>query len=406
MSKKKIKNVIDFTEYDFNVPSIPSLLKDIIIRPQAALKQFCKQFLEYKGYKPVSKDGYLYAKGEIPVMLVAHLDTVHKESVKEIFVSTNLNITSPQGIGGDDRCGVYTIFKTLIDTGLKPYILFAEDEEIGCVGSSKFEKDLHKYDPEVNFIIEIDRKGSNDAVYYECDNEDFEKFITSYGFETDYGSFSDIAVIAPTVGVAAVNLSSGYYKPHTTEEYINFNDLNNTIMRVEKIVTDVANNKTQKYEYIAASRYSLSKLYGWNSLDYDWDDYNADFGYCNYYNETTDTIDHVAYVDEIEVVHLDLSEATIIIQNGDKEFAIDEFSSEANNYFMDVYGNVYLYYESFDGLLSVYGATVYSAAGLPLQYSDEETFEVPLYETVASYIGGSIEEDGEFVFNDVVPAKA
>lgn len=401
MSKKKMKNVIDFTEYDFNVPSIPSLLKDIIIRPQAALKQFCKQFLEYKGYKPVSKDGYLYAKGEVPVMLVAHLDTVHKENVKEIFVSTDLNITSPQGIGGDDRCGVYTIFKTLIDTGLKPYILFAEDEEIGCVGSSKFEKDLHMYDPEVNFIIEIDRKGSNDAVYYECGNEDFEKFITSYGFETDYGSFSDIAVIAPTVGVAAVNLSSGYYKPHTTEEYINFNGLNNTIMRVEKIVTDVANNKTQKYEYIAVSRYSLSKLYGWNSLDYDWDDYND----CNYYNETTDTIDHVAYVDEIEVVHLDLSEAIIIIQNGDKEFAIDEFSSEANNYFMDVYGNVYLYYESFDGLLSVYGATVYSAAGLPLQYSGEEAFEVPLYETVASYTGESIDEDEKFVFNDTVPVK-
>ena len=30
-------------------------------------------------------DQYIFAKGNIPIMLVAHLDTVHKTPVKELF---------------------------------------------------------------------------------------------------------------------------------------------------------------------------------------------------------------------------------------------------------------------------------------------------------------------------------
>ena len=54
----------------------------------------------------VRKGSYILVPGKAPVMLVAHLDTVHREPVKTICRSDNGNILmSPQGIGGDDRRG-------------------------------------------------------------------------------------------------------------------------------------------------------------------------------------------------------------------------------------------------------------------------------------------------------------
>ena len=47
---------------------------------------------------------YVLVPGDAPVMLVAHLDTVHKDRVRQICKTSNGNILmSPQGIGGDDR---------------------------------------------------------------------------------------------------------------------------------------------------------------------------------------------------------------------------------------------------------------------------------------------------------------
>ena len=84
----------------------------------------------------VLKGKYLLVKGEAPVMLLAHLDTVHKERVKTICRSDNGNILmSPQGIGGDDRCGVYALNAVYEQAKVKPWLLFTCDEEIGGVGA-------------------------------------------------------------------------------------------------------------------------------------------------------------------------------------------------------------------------------------------------------------------------------
>lgn len=46
-------------------------------------------------------------------MLLAHLDTVYIKLVRTICKSKDKNVLmSPQGIGGDDRCGVYILVKT------------------------------------------------------------------------------------------------------------------------------------------------------------------------------------------------------------------------------------------------------------------------------------------------------
>lgn len=210
---------------------------------------------------------YITVKGDIPVMLVAHLDTVHQEIVKHICKSDDGNIImSPQGIGGDDRCGVFAlmqIYKNL-PSGNKPYLLFTCDEETGGNGAYAFAQDFENgsvdhdlYD--MNFLIEIDRMGLMEAVYYDCDNPDFEDVFLGYGFDTHYGTFSDICYIAPIMGCASVNLSAGYYNAHTYHEYINIDHLMYTV----DCVTDLLLGDVEYFEYIETDK-KWKNVQGWD----------------------------------------------------------------------------------------------------------------------------------------------
>ena len=213
----------------------------------------------------IHTNDYLYVKGDIPVLLVAHLDTVHKETVKSI-VKRNGTWSSPQGIGGDDRCGVYMILELLENLPKKPYVLFSTDEEIGCVGTGKFLKQHSTNKHGIKFMIEFDRKGRDECIFYECNNESFQEFImenTNYNFNT--GSFTDICDIMETWNLAGVNLSCGYYNAHTLNEYVVINEMMNTIRVVysflEKLDTDTLETfRAELYQYPYSNR-------GW--YDYD-----------------------------------------------------------------------------------------------------------------------------------------
>lgn len=242
-------------------------LEDFLMPSQKVL--YTKLRRMFKATAITSKGSYILVPGEVPVMLVAHMDTVHKESVKQICKTQNGNILmSPQGIGGDDRCGVYALVKVHRAAEKKPWLLFTCDEEIGGVGAQKFcehhkKGKLPKELDGLKALVEIDRKGEHDAVYYECANDEFEAYITGKGFVTDWGSFSDISVVAPELGVAAVNLSSGYYNAHTLHEYINRNHLNATIERVLEIVADAAAEDFPKYEYVDSWDADFDTGYRW-----------------------------------------------------------------------------------------------------------------------------------------------
>ena len=245
-------------------------LEDFVVPSQKVL--YTKLRRMFKATAITSKGSYILVPGEAPIMLLAHLDTVHKESVKQICKTQNGNILmSPQGIGGDDRCGVYALVRAHRAAEKKPWLLFTCDEEIGGVGAEKFcehhkKGKLPKELDNLKALVEIDRKGERDAVYYECGNDEFEEYITSKGFVTEWGSFSDISVIAPELGVAAVNLSSGYYNAHQLHEYINRAHLNATIEKVVGIVEEAARESFPKYEYVDAwdKRFDdgLTRYYG------------------------------------------------------------------------------------------------------------------------------------------------
>lgn len=235
-------------------------LKDIIQMNQADLKEYLDLHLQDLGYSTFSKKGFLYAEGDIPVLLVAHLDTVHNEKAEIICFSEDMRyVMSPQGIGGDDRCGVYMIMQLIRD--FKCHVLFCEDEETGGRGANKFV--ASKLKPRVNFIVEMDRRGSNDAVFYRCDNPEFTDFVLGFGFEENHGTFSDISVIAPPLNTAAVNISAGYYNEHRLHEYIDMLAVENNIRRIgEMIMAD-----SEHFEFIKRThddrQLSMFGSYGW-----------------------------------------------------------------------------------------------------------------------------------------------
>lgn len=247
---------------------------------QKELKKYVAKRLKETHDNITVGDGFVYAQGTFPVLLVAHMDTVHKELPKVIYYDRETDsVLSPQGIGGDDRCGVYMIFEVIKRFNCS--VLFCEDEEIGAVGTEKFLDTKLAKTLEFNYAIEFDRQGKNDAVFYDCDNPEFEDFITEEFYKTAYGTFSDISYLAPYLECAAVNLSCGYYKPHTTNEYVVLKEMEDSIQAACNILARTT--EADKFEYIEVKYSSGYSKYGW------YDDYEESYYLIEYQDETFST---------------------------------------------------------------------------------------------------------------------
>ena len=254
---------------------------DICKMSQSELKRYLQKYMGSKKYATFNGDGYLLCRprgNTIPVLLVAHMDTVHKEEIKEVaiiptYIKDNVEtrISSPQGIGGDDRCGVWAIMQLV-----KQYscpVLFCEDEETGCVGSRKFTKTelCETMAKEISYMIQIDRKGLNDAVYYSNDNADFKEWIkVNTSFKEAIGSYTDIEELMPAMNIAGVNFSSGYYNQHTTSEYVVQEELDEIIDRIGDLL---ALEIPKKFEYVEKKRTYYGGYYGYDDYDYDYSGY-------------------------------------------------------------------------------------------------------------------------------------
>lgn len=248
-------------------------------KTQMDLKKYCYEKLSkyYKKNKIHNDKKFLYAKGNIPLMLVAHLDTVHKHLPKNIWYSADFTkVKSDEGIGGDDRCGVYAILTILnkLDKSKLPSVLFTTDEEIGGVGVANFCKKYSNKKLYVNAFIEIDRASSDDVVNYNDDNFDLVDKFQEIGYKYEFGSYTDIVDLMETFGISGVNLSSGYYNPHTTSEYVNFKDLMWTIDNVIAFINNPLNYE-KPYKYVKYKRGNDWYSKGWHDT---WN-YNNSYGW-------------------------------------------------------------------------------------------------------------------------------
>jgi len=225
-------------------------LKKLFCSEIDEVQVLCANFLTKHNYKVKHTIDYIYAEGNIPLMLVAHMDTVlpSPPSPSSIFYDQVKQVVwSPFGLGADDRAGVYAIMK-LVDWcpgNLRPHVLFTTGEETGGIGAEFFSLE----DPlDLKYIIELDRSGIDDCVFYGCDNPDFTDYVSSFGFVEDWGIFSDISIICPSWKIAGVNLSIGYDFEHSTREMLCIGAMNETIDKVKRMIQDI--NNAQYFIYV------------------------------------------------------------------------------------------------------------------------------------------------------------
>lgn len=249
------------------------VLDDLLKMGEDELQSYLAKKMVLDGRNVAVDTGFVYSVGKIPILLVAHMDTVHRSTPTVCKSEDGEIYMAPEGIGGDDRAGIYAIMKIIEKYDC--HVLFTQGEEIGGTGARAFVQSGIK--PVVNFIIEPDRKGNNDAVFYDCGNDEFIDFVEkTTGYKEQYGTFSDISIIAPSLDRAAVNLSIGYYNQHTSYEHIRMSDVEKTIVVMGKLIDSKDASKVyefKKVKYVSTG----SSLYDWGSGYYS----KKDYGYSN-----------------------------------------------------------------------------------------------------------------------------
>ena len=203
--------------------------------------------------------GNLYiTKGEAESYpcIVAHLDQVQRLHSKdftivetgEIIFGYSSQNKRQEGLGADDKNGIWIALKCLekYDT-LK--LAFFVGEEVGCVGSGKAVMDFFN---DCRFVIQPDRRGYQDIIneiaWTSLCSPGFLKAAgyKKFGYKETRGMMTDVQELKERgLQVSCINLSCGYYEPHTDHEFTVKKDLMNCLSLVEHIIE----NCTEPYPH-------------------------------------------------------------------------------------------------------------------------------------------------------------
>lgn len=204
------------------------MFREILSQTPDTLYNYIIDKLKEFGYNDIvsqKEQLFIATKGTIPIVLIAHLDTVFdKDRVprNDILICHDADQGiwwSPHGLGADDKAGIMMILKILENTNLRPHILFTVGEETDARGATAAAELCKEYFKPISYVVELDRQGYKECVFYDCNNPAFEEYINGFGFETHHGTFTDISIICPEWGIAGVNLSVGYYWEHSYMEH-------------------------------------------------------------------------------------------------------------------------------------------------------------------------------------------
>jgi len=181
-------------------------------------------------------------------VLCAHLDQVQGKYPRDYTVVQTEHIIfgySPKsrvhcGLGADDKCGVWIALKCLQKFDCLKVCLFTR-EEVGCVGSSHADMTFFN---DARFVIQADRRNARDLIasigFTELCSDEFLADIPfqKYGYAITNGLSTDVGQLKENgLEVSCINLSTGYYEPHTDHEYVVISDLLNCKAFIEEIVS-------------------------------------------------------------------------------------------------------------------------------------------------------------------------
>jgi len=199
------------------------------MRPEGSIHQrkFCNRYLLPVMGSPDQFGNYIKIVGDKPnVAFMAHHDTVHKDSGKQVvrYKAGFYSTVDGNCLGADCTSGVYLILKMIEAKVPGVYVIHA-GEEIGCAGSSKLVASKPLWIDHVDFAISFDRKGYGSIITHQLSIR-----TCSDNFATDLASILDLEYEADSTGAytdsneyrgviaECTNISVGYFSQHTKGE--------------------------------------------------------------------------------------------------------------------------------------------------------------------------------------------
>lgn len=180
--------------------------------------------------------------------VVAHIDEVHRHRTGtygahvvsgSMIVGYDHKNRKMTGIGADDKNGIWICLKMLERFKVMKCAFFVQ-EETGCIGSSHADMDFFS---DCRFVVQCDRKGNRDMVTHInmtglCSDEFLRKVEPEkHGYTPCNGLTTDVYTLKRRgLEVSCINLSCGYYNPHTDSEYTVWEDLQGCLRFVCHIV--------------------------------------------------------------------------------------------------------------------------------------------------------------------------
>ena len=256
------------------------LLKDILSIPTKTFKEdlMINFLVDY-----LTKNGYLFfldgmrniyvtkqtdENVEFFPCVVAHTDTVHQINVINIREEELPNDSGenkfalkgyddnghPSGIGGDDKCGVFTCLELLKELpNLK--VAFFVAEETGCHGSKQADEEFFS---NVGYAIQFDAPGnwmvsefcmgvqlfSRDSKFFKiCD----EVLTNTFNPDRKYQShpYTDVYALKQKFDFSCINFAIGYYNYHTANEYVIVEDVYNGVKTGKEMIEKLGCEKHQ-----------------------------------------------------------------------------------------------------------------------------------------------------------------
>lgn len=251
--------------------------------------------------------GNLYLINPGKPLINAHMDTVQSADCVKKLKTLRLKDWTIKAkdaiIWGDDKCWIALAMEIYEKLWNEVSLLFTRQEETGTNWAREF-CDKHKdLVSECKYCLTLDRRWGWDIIWYNnsyCSKE-FENEVARLSKEFWYKPTTWLSSDANHLSkiINCVNLSVGYYNPHTKNEYIKCDELVNTLECVlyilKNLTTDYPIYTAPKFDWwkdnytYKKSNYNYNKNYNYNYNRYNWpadeedDDYDNYGSWWNYY---------------------------------------------------------------------------------------------------------------------------
>jgi hypothetical protein len=197
--------------------------------PYGAAPRSGKAYAKASSWVDEHGNYHVNVPGAPHVMWASHCDTADDHPTPVVF-KTDGDFLMTDGrsiLGADDKTGC-TIMAMMIRAGVPGHYVFFAGEEVGCVGSTEYAKEVDA--AEYDYVISFDRRGYDSIVTHQmgdrtCSTEwalelasRIKAADSSLDFKPDSGGVYTDSVQFKDIVPECTNLSVGYFHQHTPRE--------------------------------------------------------------------------------------------------------------------------------------------------------------------------------------------